>query len=304
MANEVLSKCWEWSFQSILDWLSNEQKKELLKILEKDVADESFYDPEYDYDDEFNCFSKLHFGMWEAEYEAYYSTNGENDESEGTLIESLPDRLSEYRSLWKQKIRWVSPETKEKIIKAAENIKCEVKTLENWARDIHLQFWKHWWTNLYFTEYPLNSSNVLWKYAKKGANPITWWYSTNVNLAWIEWPNPDDWEDYKIKEYLNYENKIPTIEWIRSVFNILWNFVGLHEEREQIALMMYLTGMEWIYWLWEWEVEELFSSKEYSWHRTFIVCDPNVRGFGDYFYEEDNTDLNGKLFSIRWSHIR
>ena len=91
---------------------------------------------------------------------------------------------------------------------------------------------------------------------------------------------------------------------MRSVLNILGNFVGLHEEREQIALMMYLTGMEWTYWLWEGEVEDLFSSKEYNWNRTFIVCNPNVRGFGDYFYEEDNVALNGKLFSIRWTHMK
>jgi hypothetical protein len=241
--------------------------------------------------------------MWESEYEEYYSTSEEKDEYEKFWSETLPDRLSEYRSLWEQEIRWVSPENKEKIIKAWENIKCEVRTLDSWARDIHLRFWKYGWTDIWFTEYPLNSSNVLGEYLQKEANPITWWYSDNINLAWIEWPNPDYWEDYKVKKYLG-NNDIPTIEWVRSVLNILGNFVGLHEERDQIALIMYLTGMEWTYWLWEWEVEDLFSSEKYTWYRAFIVCNPEVRGFGDYFYEEDNDSLNGKLFSIRWFHIK
>lgn len=292
------------SVKKILDWLSNEQKKLMFELLKKDFSNESFRDPEYCYDAESNNFWSIHNWMGEEEYEEYYNDDSdEKREYEEFWKEPLPEWLSEYRLLREQKIRWVSPEAKEKIKNAAENIKCEVELLENWAREVHLKFWKHWWTDLYFTEYLLDSEKVLEEYAEKEPNPITWGESINVNLAWIEWPNPDNWEDYKVRGYYAWwkkQPKVPTNEGVRSVLNILWNFAELHEERDQIALMMYLTGMEWTYWLEEWYETDLLSSKEYTWNRVFMVCEPDARGFWYYFYESGNNCLNGKLFSIDW----
>lgn len=296
------------SVKKILDWLSNEQKKLMFELLKKDFSNESFRDPEYCYDAESNNFWSIHNWMGEEEYEEYYNDDSdEKREYEEFWKEPLPERLSEYRSLREQRIRWVSPESKEKIKNAAENIKCEVEMYDNWARRVHLKFWKHWCTDLYFTEYLLDPEKVLWDYSENEPNPITWGESINVNLAWIEWPDPDNWEDYKVRNY--YQRRtMPTNEWMRSVLNILWNYAGLHEERDQIALMMYLTGMEWKYWLAEGESVDLlsFSSEEGKRlhlredHRTYIACDSSARGFWDYFYEDGNSCLNAKLFSIDW----
>ena len=305
-------ECWQQSIpesvQLILDWLSNEQKREMFKLLEKEFSMETFRDPEYDYDSESNNFWSIHFWMDEEEYEEYYNDDSDGKrEYEEFWKEPLPERLSEYRSLREQRIRWVSPESKEKIKNAAENIKCEVELYDNWARRVHLKFWKHWCTDLYFTEYLLDSEKVLGEYMEKEPDSITWGESINVNLAWIEWPDPDNWEDYKVRNY--YQRRtMPTNEWMRSVLNILWNYAGLHEERDQIALMMYLTGMEWKYWLAEGESVDLlsFSSEEGKRlhlredHRTYIACDSFARGFWDYFYEDGNSLLNAKLFSIDW----
>ena len=286
------------SVKEILRWLSSEQRREMLKLLQEESETQDFRDPEYSYDSEFTCFWTIHYWMWEEEYDEYYATSDEKAEDDEFWVETLPDWLSEYRNLWKQKIRWISPEAKEKIIKAWESIKCEFDDLKNWWRMVTLMFGKHW-SKMMFSEFPLNADNVLEEYSEKEPNPVTWGESINVNLAWIKWPNLDNWEDYKVRSYIgNYW--MPTIEWVRSTLYILWKYAGLYEEREQIALMMYLTGMEWTYWLEEWDATDLVSSKKYTWHRTFLVCDPNVRGFGDYFYEDGNNALNGKLFYINW----
>ena len=83
----------------------------------------------------------------------------------------------------------------------------------------------------------------------------------------------------KEREWLH----IPKIEEMKTLLRELWKQANLSEERDQIAMLMYLTGIYWYYWLSMWDDEKSWSE---HW-RSKLYCNDDTRGFicSDNFYD-------------------
>ena len=190
----------------------------------------------------------------------------------------IPEELKEYREKWKEKIKNISDESKEKIIKAAENIEVKVNVDSDWSRLIEFKLrgktckildprLEDHTDDEYRT--PVNYSS------------ITEIDRDYVKLWWMEWDNVDEWENEKLKAYVKKKESewlhIPKIEEMKTLLRELWKQANLSEAKDQIAMLMYLTWMEWDYWLSMWDYKKSWSENS----RSLLDCRDAYRYFDD-----------------------
>ena len=83
------------------------------------------------------------------------------------------------------------------------------------------------------------------------------------------WDNTEWWKNQKLKEYV----KIKETEWlhiaklreIEKLLDILGNMANINNEQDKIAMLMYLTWIDWTYWLSEWK---LFKDSDWEISKT------------------------------------
>ena len=97
-----------------------------------------------------------------------------------------------------------------------------------------------------------------------------------VRLRWMRWDNVDDWENKKLADYVKEKQKewlhIPSENEMKKLLAELGKQINSDELSDQIAMLMYLTGMAWRYWL----------SMRGSDARSSLRCNNNRRKFYDY----------------------
>lgn len=182
----------------------------------------------------------------------------------------IPQELVEFREMWKEKIEF-DHMTKEKIVKAAEKIPLKVKVESDWSRLIKFKLWNKVYKILdpylkNHTDYDYGDYTDWSSLTITGKSPI--W----VQLQWMLWDNINEWNNMELAEYVKDREEedlhIPKVEEMLNLFIKLWKYAGLDNEDEEIAMLMYLTGMEWYYWLSMWDkLKSWWSSK-----RTILKC--------------------------------
>ena len=196
----------------------------------------------------------------------------------------IPEELKEYREKWKEKIKNISDESKEKIIKAAENIEVKVNVDSDWSRLIEFKLRGKTCKILdpRLEDHTDDEYRVHFK-----SSSITEIERDYVKLWWMKWDNVDEWENEKLKAYVKKKERewlhIPKIEEMKDLLGELWKQSDLTDQKDQIAMLMYLTGIYWDYWLSMWDDEKSWSENS----RSILRCNGDRRNFycyGNYFY--------------------
>ena len=198
-----------------------------------------------------------------------------------------PQELKDFREAWKEKIRNIAYYDVEKIIKAAENIPVKVEKDSDGSRLIEFKLWNK--------KYKILDSNLeshtddYYRY-KPYYDSITHIHDY-VRVGWMWWDDVDRWENEELKKYVKEKQRkrlhIPKIEEMKSILQELWKKAGLSAENHQIAMLMYLTWMDWEYWLSMWDYESSGSQGSRS---HFYCCDGDRRF--TYDFDEYNTGAN------------
>lgn len=162
--------------------------------------------------------------------------------------------LEDFHKKWKERIYNIGNESKEKIIKTAENIPVKVEAESDGSRLIEFELWNKTYKilnpnlNNYTYEIFRDTSNY---------NSITHINHTCVKLWWMRWNNVDQWDNKKLADYVKQKEKqwlhIPKREEMEILLSELWKKAGLDTEEDQIAMLMYLTWMDWCYRLSMWD---------------------------------------------------
>lgn len=173
-------------------------------------------------------------------------------------ISEVPNWLLKY---WKKRdkdIEGLSPESKEKITGSLSRIKIiwgkEVEghniTIKMWDKTIDLHDWSFY-------------------------NTLNWEYHVKIKNDWVdktgvEW-SERSYENSWVTE-LNHNTGYPSwkndyymlsIEDTKKFLKKLWDFAGLDDEKDQIAMLMALTGMYWNYRIPYWTSTTLICHEKY-----------------------------------------
>ena len=196
-------------------------------------------------------------------------------ENEAEIRWEIPQELEDFRKKWEEKIKWIDDKSKEKIVEAAETIPVKVETESDGSRLIEFKLWNKTWKILdpklkthsddeYFVnkEYTFIRERDEW-----------------VKLWWMMWDDVSNWENKKLAKYVKEKEKewlhIAKIEEMKAILTEIWESAGLDGESDQIAMLMYLTGMDWWYWLSMWDNESSGSPNS----RSELHCHGNNRWF-------------------------
>lgn len=181
--------------------------------------------------------------------------------SEITWDSELVKDLIDFRKTWKKGIdfckSWkVSNESKEKIVTAINKISVNLEKDKDGSRLINFKLW-----NKNYTILDAKIENHTDSYYK---NDYSW---DEVVLWWMKSYDVNRRENKELKAYVKEKQRewfhIPKKEEIQLLLKELWKNVGLNTEYKvrgelwplistksnQIAMLMYLTGMDWKYWL-------------------------------------------------------
>ena len=167
----------------------------------------------------------------------------------------IPQELKDYRGAWKEKIHWIDDKTKEKIIKATKKIPVKVEKDGDWSRLIEFKLWSKKYKIL---DPKLKTHSDDKYHHNPNYNSISQ-IDDIVTFEWMRWDNVDKWENQKLKEYVKKKQweglHIAKIEEIKKILKKIWKKASLSNEKDEIAMLMYLTGMDWWYWLSMWDSE-------------------------------------------------
>ena len=186
----------------------------------------------------------------------------------------IPEDLKNYRDAWEKRIVWVNDESKEKIKKAAEQIPLKIEKDSDWSNLIELKLW----SKTYKILDPNLENHSDYEYMLYHICPITRNEKCTVFSWWMRWDEEDKWENQALKKYVKQQQwkwlHIAKIEEMSGLLDNLWEVAWLTSKSEKVAALMYLTWMDWDYWLSMWNNENS-DSKARS--RSQLCC-------GDYYY--------------------
>jgi hypothetical protein len=115
-----------------------------------------------------------------------------------------------------------------------------------------------------------------------------------VKLWWMVWDNVNEWKNEKLKVYVKKKESewlhIPKIEEMKDLLGELWKQSDLTDQNDQIAMLMYLTGIYWDYWLSMWDYERSWSEDS----RSVLHCSVD----GRYFIYDDRYNYFASLCMI------
>ena len=159
----------------------------------------------------------------------------EKEKEEKKMISKTKKMLDSYREKWEQYIN-ISSKLKQKIIKSSENIPVKIEDNRDWSRMITIQLsWKIYQILLVQSTYS-NSDDEY--------NDDEWGFDEE----WMKWDNIDWWENGKLKRYVKKKMKdwlyVPTRGELKDMLKELWRQAGFDRIDAEIAMLMYLTGMD------------------------------------------------------------
>ena len=214
MVNETWPQNPSDKVKHIYDWLTEKERQEMFSLLQENGKTNTA-------------------DLWES--------NVENTE--------IPQGLKDYRKAWKDKIRCLSDNTKEKIAKVAENIPVKVETDSDGSRLIEFKLWNKTRKILV----PKLETNTDEKYFDSEEWEFITKRDERVQLWWMMWNDVSKWKNEKLKDYVQQKQKewlhIPSQDEMKILLENLGNQADLDDIEDEIAMLMYLTGMDWYYWL-------------------------------------------------------
>jgi len=177
---------------------------------------------------------------------------------------TISQDLKVFREKRKEKMKGIGYEEKNQIIKMADKIPVSIYERPDWTKIIKIEvLWKS-----YKLCFPSIGKNTDW-YVWKKKQPISFKETEEIDKTAISWDDPKWWLDKKLAEYLEDFNdewfKIPNLDDIHFLLNDLWKEAWLCHRTDQIAMLMYLTGMEWEYYLTNWK--KFLNETVWNWEK-------------------------------------
>ena len=208
------------------------------------------------------------------------------------LGNKLLQKTEAFRKSWEESVD-LDGETKDKIIEAVDKISSEpwFDIKEGLDGDRLIEF------ELNGKKYKLLDVNILAHAEDQYRRTIEyygWGKKEEEEKLWMAWHNLDEWNDGLLKEYVLQKQeerfRIPKIEEMKKFLWKLGKKAGLEKLSDQIAMLMYLTGMYWTFWLDSWTDE--MSDPDLS-SRSIINCEylERHRGFSFYSLKDDFAGL-------------
>jgi len=264
---------WNDKLNSIMEqWnkLSDKEQSELLQVLQQDKKEKL--------EEDVRGWSRISENRTDNAWETF-------EYPEITWDPELVEELKGYREQWKEKIQIIS-KSKSKILKTVKNISVNLKKDTDWkGRLIEFKLW--------------NKKYVI-------LDPKLNIHSDDecnfVKFSGMLWDNIENWTNQKLKQYVKEKQwewlHIAKIEEMKSILRELWKYAGLGNENEddeadQIAMLMYLTGMNWGYWLSMWNNKKSWSKDS----RSMLYWSV----YGRNFYWRDNDCFPESLCMIQIS---
>lgn len=158
----------------------------------------------------------------------------------------IPEELKDYRKAWEQRI-YFDDDMKKEMIDIINKIPVKVEIDDDGSRIIEFKLWnkkykildpklKNHSDDKYF------DSEVDYKITRRDER-VTFW--------WMKWDDIEWWENKKLKKYIKEKKR----EWlhiakrkeIKELLEDIWKIAGTNFESYEIAMLMYLTWMDWIY---------------------------------------------------------
>jgi len=183
-----------------------------------------------------------------------------------------PQSLLDFRQAWKERIENLSHDFRDNmddILKKIDQIPVKVKIdKEDGSRLIEFRLWWKTWKIL---------DPKLEKYSE-GFRYVT--------MDWMKW-DVKGWKNEKLRDYVQQKQQewldIATMDQIEEILSALWEKTELDRKTDRIAMLMYLTGMDWCYWLWNYD--------ENSGSRIFLECNDRFRSFIYCFADNNGASL-------------
>ena len=198
----------------------------------------------------------------------------------------VPRELLEFREQWKEK-SCLPEETKEKIIEAAEKIPLRIQKENKEDKNdgtMRIEFELNWKQYKFLDiDLGIHSDEKYLSHSNDTEGKL-------VSLKWMIWPMLK-WDNEKLKMYVmekmgDWFKERSTEEDMKPLLKELWKLAGLERGPEKMAMLEYLTGMEW-------------------WYRWGLI-DENIRSqmlcseYGCQFYSSDSFFAKLCLFSCSW----
>ena len=185
----------------------------------------------------------------------------------------ISQELKESREAWEKNVMGISEDTKEKIIKVVDNIPVKVEVDGDGSRLIEFKL-KNETYKILDPRLENHTDEEYRSHVKYSS--FTEIDRDYVELWWMMWDNVDERMNEKLKEYVKEKQgewlHIPKKEEMVVLLNELWEQADLSLEKDKIAMLMYLTGMDWWYWL-------TMESKD---TRSLLICDDATLDFDDF----------------------
>lgn len=171
------------------------------------------------------------------------------DEKKNEVSEALdiPHELKDYREAWER--CFVDWDIKDKIIAAANKIPVKMEKDSDGSRLVEFKLWN----KIYKILDPVleNHTDDVYR-LHRDFYAVTKVDRDEVTLWWMVWDDVNNWKNQKLKSYVKQKQLqwlyIPTREEIDKLLDELWEETWLTGSL-QSALLMYLTGMDWCYWI-------------------------------------------------------
>lgn len=177
----------------------------------------------------------------------------------------------------------ISDKHQEKIINEIDQIPIDVKIDSDWSRLIEFKLWD----KIYKILDPKldNHTDEEYRYidylTRKELRNLG-----DVKIVWMQWNNVDEWQNQKLKEYVKQKESewlhIATKEEMKKLFEELWKYVNLWNEKNSIAAFMYLIWIEWHYFL-------------STWNGYSVIC--YAPGRREIYWPNDNSSGNLLMIS-------
>ncbi len=207
------------------------------------------------------------FFIWES------LDNSENIETNS----EIPQEILDYRKKMGKNMKNLTNENKEKMLEALENIPHKIEIDNEWSITTTIKLWN----KTYKILNPKLENHTDNEYYIKEFS-INRLIEGEVQLWWMWWDNTDNWKNKELAKYVKEQNirwfHIPKIEEMKTLLEDLGETVGLSKKEDQLAMLMFLTWMNWTYFLSMWTNEK---SQNSGW-RSILHLDEYLRDFSLY----------------------
>jgi len=148
--------------------------------------------------------------------------------------------------------RYYKEKNFEKIINATDLFDCKRETDSEWSKITTIKVWNNIY-KLMESNLSNHSDDKYKSVVRSCCENISDFMRCEVDLDGMRWDNPDEWNNKKLSDYIKEKKslwfEIPSCDEFNELLKNLWGIAWLENFRDQLLLLMYLTWLDWGYWL-------------------------------------------------------